>query len=473
MKTSFYLILFSVLFFSSCTVKNDILDDYIEPEIIIENIADIPSELTALNEHQFSANFFNDIGEIKNNLITWESSDITVITIDANGLATAITGGTATITVIAKNDNPNSENATITKNVATIKVTTIAEVLTITNPIAFLSLEESYTFTKQYFNNNGVEDNNISLEWSSSEAAIATISNSGLVTPIKIGITNITVKTTNNSISISFPLEIKESKSTIRINNSLTDIKISQTHQYEYSYFDENGDENTSNTVNWQSSDTAIATVNNGLLTAISPGNITITASTVENGTTIISTTTINVSNNILTINDISSLTINESHQYTVTFNGTTPITWESSDNTIATINSSGLVTAISEGTVTIKAKTTEGGTMLTTTTTLEVVGAPSKSGSLSGSYNLSGSVILTSTSLMFTNFICTAPDTHIYLTNNPSSIAGGLKVSTSSVKSNASFSLAVNNININDYGYVVAVCQGAGNLILGSAQLN
>jgi uncharacterized protein YjdB len=222
-----------------------------------------------------------------------------------------------------------------------------------------------------------------------------------------------------------------------------------------------------------ESSNTAIATINNGLVTAISPGNTTITASTVENGRTILSTTTINVSNNTLTINDIERLAVNENHQYTVFFEGTTEITWASSDVSKATINSNGEVTAISEGTVTITATTIEGGTTITDQTDLEITSLPSKSGTLSGSYQLSGTVVLTSTSLQFTNFVVTAPDTHIYLTNNHSSIANGLKASVSNVTTNASFSLALNDININDYSYVVVVCQGAGNLIFGSAELN
>ena len=131
------------------------------------------------------------------------------------------------------------------------------------------------------------------------------------------------------------------------------------------------------------------------------------------------------------------------------------------------------MVTAISEGTVTITATTTEGGTLLTDNTSLEIVSTSSKSGTLSGSYSLSGTVVLTSTSLMFTNFVSTAPDTHVYLTNNPSSIANGLKASVNSVTTNASFSLSLNNIDINDYSYVVIVCQGAGNLVFGSAELN
>jgi len=86
------------------------------------------------------------------------------------------------------------------------------------------------------------------------------------------------------------------------------------------------------------------------LLTAISPGDITVSVSTLENGTTLISSISINVSNNTLAIRDISSLSINESHQYIVNFEGTSTITWSSSDPSIARINATGLVTALRQG---------------------------------------------------------------------------------------------------------------------------
>ena len=473
MRKISFLSLFFVLFLNSCSVGDDLIDDYRESKIEIENTSDIPTELTILNQYQFSANFFNDTGELKKELISWKSSDIEVITIDANGLATAIGEGRATIIAAAQNDNPNTDTPIITKEATTITVVTIPEVLSITNSLNFLVAGEEFVFIPQYFNNAGIEDSNVALEWVSSNPSVATINNQGEATGLSIGTTSITVKTVNNSISISFLLEIKEAVSTIRINNPINDLKIGKTHQYEFSYFDENGDLNTTNPILWESSNTTIATINNGLITAIRPGNSTITASTVENGTTILSTTTINVSNNTLTINGIERLTVNESHQYTVVFDGTTAITWTSSDASKATINSSGEVTAISEGTVTITATTIEEGTTITAQTDLEIVSMLSKSGTLSGSYQLSGTVVLTSTSLQFTNFVVSAPDTHIYLTNNPSSIANGLKASVSNVRTNASFSLSLNNININDYSYVVVVCQGAGNLIFGSAELN
>jgi hypothetical protein len=78
---------------------------------------------------------------------------------------------------------------------------------------------------------------------------VATIDNRGKAIALTAGTTNITVKTSNNSISVTFPLEVKEKVSTIRIDNPINQLAIGKTHQLEFSYFDENGDLNTSNAV--------------------------------------------------------------------------------------------------------------------------------------------------------------------------------------------------------------------------------
>lgn len=210
MKKSSFLSLLFVLFLNSCSLGDDLIDDYREPEIIIENTSNIPTELTLLTQYQFSANFFNDIGELKKELITWESSGLEVIKINANGLATAVGEGSATIIVAAQNNNPNTDNPRITKEVTTITVVTIPEVLSITNPLNLLVVGEEAVFIPRYFNNAGIEDPSVALKWSSSDPAVVTINNSGKATAVNEGTTTITVKTANNSVSTSFLLEVKE-----------------------------------------------------------------------------------------------------------------------------------------------------------------------------------------------------------------------------------------------------------------------
>ena len=401
MKNFSLLIFCFVVFFTSCNIGDDIINDYQEPSITIiekNSGSPIPSELTISKSYDFSEvysiKYLNDVGDLKKELITWESSDISILTINNQGLATAVNSGEAIIFVSATNDNPNGENIKITKEVATITIIS-AEVLTVTNPITILSIDEKFTFTTAYFNNADKQDNTVSLVWESTAPEVASINNSGEITGKSEGTSKITVKTATNSIATTFTIKVSENISIIRINNLLAgNLKIRKTHQYEYSYFDENGDENTSNIINWESSNTAIATVNNGLLTAIRPGNIIITASTVENGTPITSLpATVTISNNTLSINKISSITIGDTHQYIVNFEGTTPITWSSSDGSVATINSNGFVTAIAAGDTTITATTLEGGKTIMATTNLEIKGEDSKSGTLSGSYSLAGTV--------------------------------------------------------------------------------
>jgi len=462
-----------VVFFTSCNIDDDIINDYQEPSITIvekNSGVPIPSELTTSESYDFSEvysiKYLNDIGELKKELITWESSDISVITINNQGLATAINSGEATISVSATNDNPNGENTKITKEVATITITSVPEVLTVTNPIKNLSIDEKFTFKTAYFNNSGNQDNTVSLVWESTAPEVASINNSGEITGKSKGTSEITVKTATNSIATTFTIKVNESISIIRINNPLVaNLKIGKTHQYEYSYFDENGDENTSNTINWESSNTAIATISNsGLITSIRPGSTTITATTIENGTPIPSLpTTVTTSNNTLSINEISSLTIGDTHQYTVNFEGTTPITWSSSDMSVATITSNGFVTAVAAGDTTITATTIEAGVQLDSTIILKVI-APvvaSRKANLSGSYGLRGSVTFTDSSLIFSNDfnVNTAPGGYFYLSNNSSSISNALLVSAKLTARSGAWTLSLSNVDINDYDYLIFWC--------------
>lgn len=305
MKIVYLLSVFFILFFSSCNVGNDILNDYIAPHIQIEKSESTPSELIISQVHQFSAKFFNDIGEIKNERILWESSDVSVITIDANGLAKAVKQGTATINVSAQNDNPNTDNPIITQKVTTIMV--------------------------------------------------------------------------------------------------------------------------------------------------------------------------VNMPDNIFSINEISSLNINSNHQYTIIYGGTTVITWESSNSAVATINANtGLVTAVAIGNTTITATTTKGGEVLTDTTDLEIIATNSRTAIMSGSYDLSGTVTLTSLSLVFSDDfnVNTAPGGYFYLSNNPNSIVGGIQVSEQLTKRSGTWTIPLNNIGINDYKYLIFWCRPF-NVYLGNGTFN
>gem|GEM_PF-3463061 len=124
-----------------------------------------------------------------------------------------------------------------------------------------------------------------------------------------------------------------------------------------------------SQNVSWRSSNTSVATVNaSGKVTAVSVGNCTITATTTD-GTQLSASCQVSVTPVLAT--GISLNTYNATIYpggelqltATVTPSNTANkvVSWKSSNNNVATVNSSGKVTAIVPGTATITATTTDG----------------------------------------------------------------------------------------------------------------
>lgn len=90
-------ILLSLLTLYGC-IGSDIIDDHVDEMIIIENAI---TSLKVGEMHQFNAQYLNNVGMETAATFSWNSSDESVISIDINGLATAHTAGTVTITVQA------------------------------------------------------------------------------------------------------------------------------------------------------------------------------------------------------------------------------------------------------------------------------------------------------------------------------------------------------------------------------------
>ena len=115
--------------------------------------------------------------------------------------------------------------------------------------------------------------------------------------------------------------------------------------------------------VTWTSSDSSIATVDsNGNVTGVKEGQATITATTAD-GLTATCTVTVSKEDESISLNkSTTDLTTGDSETLIAT---TTPsavnVTWSSSDTSVATVDSTGKVTAIGAGTATITATTTDG----------------------------------------------------------------------------------------------------------------
>ena len=114
----------------------------------------------------------------------------------------------------------------------------------------------------------------------------------------------------------------------------------------------------TDKTVNWSSSNNAVATVNNvGVITAVSAGTCTITATSGDVTATVTITVKKPVEQVVLNKSDV---TIKEEETFTFTCTvvpndaSEKNVTWTSSDSSIATVNANGTITGVKAGTCTI-----------------------------------------------------------------------------------------------------------------------
>ncbi|WP_445905228.1 PKD-like domain-containing protein [Flavobacterium sp.] len=194
--------------------------------------------------------------------------------------------------------------------------------------------------------------------WVSSNPSIATVSNTGLVTGISVGVTNITYTNSNGC-----------QKTVVFTVNPLPTITgnlnvcVASTTQL-------TGSATAASTNAWTSSNTSVATVNNsGFVTGIAVGTTIITY-TNSNGCQITATVTVNP---LPTITGILNVCVGSTRQLTGSAIAASTNAWTSSNTSVATVNNSGFVTGISAGNAIIT-YTNSNGCQITTTVTVNAL---------------------------------------------------------------------------------------------------
>lgn len=138
--------------------------------------------------------------------------------------------------------------------------------------------------------------------------------------------------------------------------------------------------EGTSDAVVWSSDNEAVATVSDGVVTAVSAGVATITAKAGEASATCAVTVTdsgyfpvLNTGKTELTLTEAATFTLTPN----VTFRGndvTASFTYEVEDATVATVSEAGVITAVKEGTTTVTVKSSYVGYQLEESVTVKVM---------------------------------------------------------------------------------------------------
>ena len=291
--------------------------------------------------------------------LTWSSSDESVAKVDA-GLVTALKPGAAVITV----STSNGKTATCEVTVKAKEGDAEGIILDVT--VAILTEGDTIVLTATV-EPEGVEDDG--LTWSSSDEEVATVAD-GVVTALKSGIAMITVSTTNGKTATC---EVIVNEKVIEADGVALDRTEATLTEGETLTLTATVDPETTTdkTLTWSSSDESVATVTDGVVTALNPGTAIISVST-SNGKTascevtviaeepdIIYVTSVSLDHtDIRAIPGVSVLLI-----ATVLPEDATDKTliWSSTDEDVATVDQTGLVTIHQVGSTIITATTTDG----------------------------------------------------------------------------------------------------------------
>ncbi len=204
------------------------------------------------------------------------------------------------------------------------------------------------------------------VSWKSSNTAVATVDANGKVTAVAPGTATITATATDvGGVSASCSVTIPQLVTGITLNKSSMSLHTGKNESLTVTISPGNA---TNKAVTWKSSDATVATVStSGKVTAVAPGKATITV-TAKDGSGK------SASCEVTVIRPVTGVTLNKNSVELVTGESETltatvkpdnasnkALTWKSSDTTVATVSSSGKITAVGPGTATITATAKDG----------------------------------------------------------------------------------------------------------------
>ena len=284
-------------------------------------------------------------------MVIWTSSDNSVATVNESGLVNLLKLGNVNITASCENKSATCEITVIPVFIAVQSVSLNAESVE-------MLLGDQVTLTAKILPADATDQ---SLIWSSSDVNVVSINN-GILTAIGLGEAEIKVETTNG----------KEAICVVKVNPVLaTSVTLNHT-----SYAGRQGDsfqliatvspENTTDkTVNWSSSDTGVATVNeNGLVSLIGVGSAAVTASCGDVNATCQITVEAPLPESIALTPAMGTVKVEETLQLSAVVNPSNAeytLIWSSSNPQVATVSETGLVTGVSVGNTTITVRTDNG----------------------------------------------------------------------------------------------------------------
>ena len=304
-------------------------------------------------------------------VITWATSNAAVATVSTSGLVTAVAAGSATITATSE-----GQSGTAAVTVSVVPVASVG----VSPATASLTVGQTSQLTATPKDASGNPLTGRVITWATSNAAVATVNASGLVTAVLAGSATITATSEGQSGTAAVTVTVVPVAS-VTVSPATASLTVGQTAQLTATPKDASGNPLTGRVITWATSNAAVATVStSGLVTAVLAGSATITATSEgQSGTAAVTVTVVPVAS--VTVSPATaSLTVGQTTQLTATPKDASGnpltgrlITWATSNAAVATVSTSGLVTAVAAGSATITA-TCEGQSATATATVTTTV---------------------------------------------------------------------------------------------------
>ena len=242
------------------------------------------------------------------------------------------------------------------------------------------TLDATVQLTAEVRDQNGRAMSGATVTWASSSAAVATVDGSGLMTAVGNGTTMVTA--TSGEASGSATVTVEQRVAEVRVSpDSVTLFAIGDTVRLAAEALDSNGYEVANAEFAWSSADSVVAVDSSGLVTAVANGTTVVTATSGEaSGSATVTVeqrvAEVRVSPDSVTlfaIGDTVRLAAEALDANGQAVVGTQSFAW-SSDETVVTVDTAGLVTAVAEGSGKIMARLVGTGLVASATVLVDVV---------------------------------------------------------------------------------------------------
>ena len=297
--------------------------------------------------------------------VTWATASAAIATINSTGLATGVAAGSSSVTATLSGVTGTTP-LTVTAKAKTLNSIAV----TPANASIAVAATEQFTATATY-SDGSTANISSTVTWATASAATATINSTGLATGVAAGSTSVTASL--SGVTGTTPLTVTAAKTikSIAVTPGNVSIAVGATQQFTATAtYSDNSTANISSTATWAAASTAVATINaTGLATGAAMGSTSMTASlSGVTGMTTLTVTSAKTIKSIAITPSSASFAVGATQQFTATAtysdsstaNISTTATWAVANIAVATIDNSGLASAVASGTTTVSA--TQGG---------------------------------------------------------------------------------------------------------------